>query len=303
MTALIVDKLNKSYGKHHVLKDVSFTVGAGEIVGFIGPNGSGKSTTMKCIANLVYPDSGKIVIQGHDLKNARRLALQNLSSQIEAPGLYFNLSGRENLQLFASLQRVPKKQMERVIQYTGLGSWLQKKVGKYSMGMKQRLALGIALLAEPNVLVLDEPFNGLDPDGVFKLREMIKELATAGCGVLFSSHQILEIGKIAHRNIFIKDGRIVPQAEAQPYVTTLNYRLSIQQDSGDMELMKKLQDVGVISDFQLDEDILQFSLTSMEHLTKVLAKLVNNGYKINGIAPLTIDIENVYSAIYTQGEL
>jgi len=303
MTALIVDKLNKSYGKHHVLKDVSFTVEAGEIVGFIGPNGSGKSTTMKCIANLVYPDSGKMVIQGHDLKIARRLALKNFSSLIEAPGLYFNLSGRENLQLFASLQRVPKKQVERVVQYTGLGARLREKVGKYSMGMKQRLALGIALLADPSVLVLDEPFSGLDPDGVFKLREMIKGLAAAGCGILFSSHQILEMDKIAHRNIFIKDGRIIPQAEAQSYVTALNYRLAIQQDSGDLELMNKLQDAGVISDFQQDEYVLQFSLTSMDHLTTVLAELVNSGRQINGIAPQTADIENVYSAIYTQGEL
>src|SRR5690554_533224 len=303
MVSMSVSNLNKSYGKHHVLKDVTFSVEAGEIVGFIGPNGSGKSTTMKCIANLVYPDSGKMVIQGHDLKIARRLALKNFSSLIEAPGLYFNLSGRENLQLFASLQRVPKKQVERVVQYTGLGARLREKVGKYSMGMKQRLALGIALLADPSVLVLDEPFSGLDPDGVFKLREMIKGLAAAGCGILFSSHQILEMDKIAHRNIFIKDGRIIPQAEAQSYVTALNYRLAIQQDSGDLELMNKLQDAGVISDFQQDEHVLQFSLTSMDHLTTVLAELVNSGRQINGIAPQTADIENVYSAIYTQGEL
>jgi ABC-2 type transport system ATP-binding protein len=303
MTALLVDKLHKSFGKHHVLKDVSFTVEAGEIVGFIGPNGAGKSTTMKCVANLVYPDSGKIVIQGHDLKKSRRQALRNLSALIEAPGLYPNLSGIENLKLFASLQRVPNKQVEKIGKYTGLGARLKVKVSKYSMGMKQRLALGIALLASPTILVLDEPFSGLDPDGVFQLREMMKKLAAEGCGILFSSHQILQMDKVADRNIFIKEGRIITLAEAQPYVITLNYKLAIEQDSGYLELLSNLKESSVISDFQQDEHFLQISLTSTDHLTTVLAELINSGCRINGIAPLTADIENVYRAIYSQGAL
>ena len=303
MTALLVDKLHKSFGKHHVLKDVSFTVEAGEIVGFIGPNGAGKSTTMKCVANLVYPDSGKIVIQGHDLKKSRRQALRNLSALIEAPGLYPNLSGIENLKLFASLQRVPNKQVEKIGKYTGLGARLKVKVSKYSMGMKQRLALGIALLASPTILVLDEPFSGLDPDGVFQLREMMKKLAAEGCGILFSSHQILQMDKVADRNIFIKEGRIITLAEAQPYVITLNYKLAIEQDSGYLELLSNLKESSVISDFQQDEHFLQISLTSTDHLTTVLAELINSGCRINGIAPLTADIENEYRAIYSQGAL
>ena len=163
MKSLVVNKLNKHFGKHHVLKDVSFSLQQGEIVGFISPNGTGKSTTMKCIANLIFPDSGEINIGGYDLAKSRNKALGHLSALIEAPGLYYNLSGMDNLRLFAKLRGVPKERIQEVIEFTGLGNRLQVKANKYSMGMKQRLALGIAVLTQPTFLILDEPFSAWTP--------------------------------------------------------------------------------------------------------------------------------------------
>lgn len=300
MTTLSVKNLSKFYGRQQVLNDLSFSLEAGEIVGFIGPNGSGKSTTMKCIANLVFPDSGEITIAGHDLFKARNKALSHLSALIEAPGLYFNLSGLDNLQLFASLRGISKQRINEVIHFMGLGKNIYKKAGNYSMGMKQRLALGIAILTKPTFLILDEPFNGLDPSGIFDLREVIKSLAAEGCGIIFSSHQILEMDKIANRNIFIKSGTIISH-QAHLEASMLNYKIFVDQADGDQALLNELKEKSIISDFQQDQHITLISLTSVEHLSPVLSEFIKSGRKIKGIAPLTADIENLYNSIYQPG--
>lgn len=301
MSVLSVKGLCKSYGKHQVLKDVTFSLDKGEIVGFIGPNGSGKSTTMKCIANLVFPDKGEIYIAGYDLKKSRNQALSHLSALIEAPGLYFNLSGIDNLQLFASLRGVSKQRVNEVIEYTGLGKNLSKKAGNYSMGMKQRLALGIAILTKPTFLILDEPFNGLDPNGVFELRELIKTLADEGCGIIFSSHQILEMDRIAKRNIFIKEGQIITEMSGRLEASMLNYKLFLDKREEDLALLSRLQEEGIISHFHQDDSIVNISLTSVDQLSPVLTAFLQSNRKIRGIAPLTADIENLYNVIYQHG--
>ena len=299
MSTLSVTNLNKCYGKHHVLKDVSFSLESGEIVGFIGPNGSGKSTTMKCIANLIFPDSGEINIAGFDLFKARNQALANLSALIEAPGLYFNLSGTDNLKLFASLRGVSRGRLDEVMDFTGLGSRLKMRASNYSMGMKQRLALGIAILTKPTFLILDEPFSGLDPNGIFELREVIKSLAAEGCGIIFSSHQILEMDRISDRNIFIKEGRIIKGLEQN--VSMLNYKIFVENSDQTSSVLTELQQTSVIADFQYQDQTMLISLTSVEHLSVVLRALLDKGLKIKGIAPVTADIENLYNSIYEHG--
>lgn len=298
MKVLCVGKLNKSFGKHHVLKDISFSLETGEIVGFIGPNGSGKSTTMKCIANLIFPESGDIEIAGYNLRTSRNQALSHLSALIESPGLYFNLSGMENLRLFASLRKVPKSHLDEVIGFTGLGPALKRPARSYSMGMKQRLALGIALLPKPTFLILDEPFSGLDPQGVFELREAIKNLAAEGYGIIFSSHQLLEMDKIASRNIFIKEGRMVPQKQIQASVAALNYKIYIDREEGDAALLDKLKAELFLSNYQQEDNILAFTLTDVQYLAPVLRALLADGRSIQGVVPMTANIESLYSSIY-----
>ena len=300
MSELIVSNLNMSYGKHHVLKDVSFSLETGEIVGFIGPNGSGKSTTMKCIANLVFPVSGKIKIAGYDLGTDRNQALSHLSALIEAPGLYFNLSGIDNLKLFAGLRKIPKGRLDEVADFTGLGSALKRPTGTYSMGMKQRLALGIAILPKPSFLILDEPFSGLDPQGIFELREAIKNLAAEGLGIIFSSHQLMEMDRISTRNIFIKGGYIIPQGQAVADVAVLSYRVYIKRIEGDAALLDGFKSEGLLTEFQQEESVLAFTLTNVKHLGQVLITLLKDGRETQGVMPMTANIEDLYSSIYQE---
>lgn len=209
MRAIEVSNLTKSYGKQVVLDDISFYIEEGEIVGFIGPNGAGKSTLMKCICNLIPIDQGSITIFGKDLIRDREEALSLQSSLIEGPGLFENLSGWQNLDLFASLKNVTKERMQEMADYTGLGKQLHKQTGAYSVGMKQRLALAIALLNEPKFMMLDEPMNGLDPAGVLELRRELKQMVERDhMTLLISSHQLNEIEKIADRIIYINEGKI-----------------------------------------------------------------------------------------------
>lgn len=300
---LVVEKLNMSFGKHQVLKDVSFTLEAREILGFIGPNGSGKSTTMKCIANLYFPDSGKVVIAGHDLSKERGKALSLLSVLIEAPGLYANLTGRENLRVFAGLRGISRSRIEEVADFTALGRALKKKTGSYSMGMKQRLALGIAILPKPKFLILDEPFSGLDPQGVFELRELIKQLGQEGCGILFSSHQLLEMEKISTRNIFIRNGEIVTQEQAQESVMALSYILSLDRKEDDPALLGKLKAEGKLADFTLGETDILITLADIAHFNRVITAILSDGRQLRGVVPQSANIENLYSHIYSQGEI
>ena len=207
-----VRNLCKSFGKHKVLKNVSFSIQDHEIVGFIGPNGAGKSTTMKCMASLIYPTSGQIIIEGHDLAKERELALQYVSAMIEAPGLFPTLSGYENLQYFARLKHVDQKRIEEIATFTRLHKSLDKRAGQYSMGMKQRLGLGIAMLGHPKFLILDEPTNGLDPQGICDMRDLLKRLQEErGMSILISSHMLAELDKVATDFVVIRSGKIIEQ--------------------------------------------------------------------------------------------
>ena len=202
--------LCKKFGKTEVLHDVSFDIYEDEIVGFIGPNGAGKSTTMKCMCNLIFPSAGTIKICGYDIVKEREKALAKQSSLIETPGLFPNLTGKENIEYFASYKKIPQSKIEEIIQFMNLGDGLYRRTAKYSLGMKQRLALGIALLSDPKLLILDEPTNGLDPAGVFDLRNQLKTLAKEKhVPILVSSHQLGELEKISDRYICINKGKIV----------------------------------------------------------------------------------------------
>lgn len=298
MVSLKVNNLNKSFGKHKVLNDVSFSLSAGEIVGFIGPNGSGKSTTMKCIANLIFPESGAIEIAGYDLFKARNKALGQLSAMIEAPGLYCNLSGLNNLQLFAGLRKVTTQRVNEVIKFTGLDSALKKKACEYSVGMKQRLALGIAILTKPTVLILDEPFGGLDPHGAAELRALIKGLAADGCAILFSSHEIFEVEKTAHRTIFIKNGEIITPSEEMARGSMRGYRVYIEPVGELAPVLTRLKESGLLEGFIFADGVLTLTLKTAQDLSPVLKALLDKGHTIAGIIPLASDIENLYNSIY-----
>ena len=208
-----VRNLCKSFGKHKVLKNVSFSIQDHEIVGFIGPNGAGKSTTMKCMASLIYPTSGQIIIEGHDLAKERELALQYVSAMIEAPGLFPTLSGYENLQYFARLKHVDQKRIEEIASFTRLHKSLDKRAGQYSMGMKQRLGLGIAMLGHPKFLILDEPTRGIDIGTKTEIQKIVLDLADQGMAVTFISSEVEEMLRTCSRMAVLRDGEKVGELE------------------------------------------------------------------------------------------
>lgn len=291
---LSVQNLNKYYKKFHAVKDVSFEVHKGEIVGFIGPNGSGKSTTMKCINSLLIPSSGTITVSGKDIVKEREAALAHQASLIESPGLYTDLSGIDNLKLFAHLRNVSNERIEEVKEIINIGNFINKKVAEYSLGMKQRLALGIVLLSKPDFIILDEPTNGLDPTGVMDLRNIMLDLKEQGVSILFSSHQLGEIERVADRIISIKNGEIIPFDKNLGDHN--NYALSLDQNIKLYENL--LNDVSGLMSYELEDTTLKIVTSEATTLNDVLKILINNNINVLEISNELISIEDLYLEIF-----
>jgi ABC-2 type transport system ATP-binding protein len=204
-------ELTKDYGDHRVLDAVNFSLKQGETVGFVGPNGSGKTTTIKLLLGLITPTSGSVTICGTDLHKDFENAISHTRGFVETPSFYPYLSGWDNLLL--SLRMYPaarKDELEHLVETFGLSGRIKDRVFKYSMGMKQRLALCNALIGSPEILLLDEPTNGLDVDGVFEFRDTIRTISREhDVAILISSHILSELEKICDRAIIISKGKII----------------------------------------------------------------------------------------------
>lgn len=175
---LKINDLNKSFAKRKVINKLDLTVSRGDIYGFIRANGQGKTTTIRMITGLVFPDSGEILINGKSVFNEKKTSLKNLGAMVEAPRFYENLSGYENLKLMANLiDNVGEKEIQEVLELVHLSDKQKDKFSNYSMGMKQRLGIANALLGNPDLIILDEPTNGLDPNGMEEINELIIYLA------------------------------------------------------------------------------------------------------------------------------
>lgn len=209
MSVLEVKDVKKSFGKRSIIKGLTFEVREGEIFGFLGPNGAGKTTTIRMMVGLISPDSGSIKIMGHDIKD-RKNALKNVGAIVENPDMYGDLSGRENLRVFGRMYgNNSKEKLEEVIEEIGLKDRIDDKVKKYSLGMRQRLGIGQALMGDPKILILDEPINGLDPMGIVEFRNIVKKLAVErNCAVFISSHILAEIEQTCDIVAFIDHGVI-----------------------------------------------------------------------------------------------
>ncbi len=201
--------ISKSFKMRRVLDNISFTVDSGDITGFLGPNGAGKTTAIKIILGLLYADCGTVRICGHDIASEHDLALANVGAIVESPELYTYLTGRENLMQFARICGVSSDRVTAVAEMVRLSNRLDEKVKNYSLGMKQRLGIAQALLTSPKLLILDEPTNGLDPEGIKELRDILRSCAANGSAVLVSSHQLSEMQLMCNRVCIIENGRIV----------------------------------------------------------------------------------------------
>jgi ABC-2 type transport system ATP-binding protein len=230
---LSIAHLQKSFGSFQAVKDVSFTVQKGDIFGFLGPNGAGKSTTMRCMLSLIKPDAGQIQIFGKDLKKERSAILTRVGSIVEKPDFYKYLSALKNLEIFARISgvAVSEKQLYEQLEFVGLAGREKDKVAGFSHGMKQRLGIAQTLLHQPELIILDEPTTGLDPQGIIEVRELILRLKNEQQKtVILSSHQLSEIELLANRMVIINRGECVIEGQVAELMneqeTTLHIELT-----------------------------------------------------------------------------
>ncbi len=190
---MVTKNLGKYYGKQPAVKDVSLQIPAGAIYGLLGPNGAGKTTTLKMLVGLLRPSSGVIYVFGQPWQ---RQHLERIGALIEAPALYGNLTAVENLEVHAKLMGLAQDRIDEVLETVDLKNTGKKLAFQFSLGMKQRLGIAIALLGKPDLLILDEPTNGLDPIGIQELRELIRSFPSQGITVILSSHILTEVSQL-----------------------------------------------------------------------------------------------------------
>jgi ABC-2 type transport system ATP-binding protein len=202
--------LTQVFGRKTAVDDVSFTVRSGAVTGLLGPNGAGKSTTMRMIVGLDRPAAGGVKVNGGDFRRSER-PLRELGALLDPAAVHPGRAGRVHLRALALTNGIPRTRVEEVLRFTGMTEAASMRVGTYSLGMRQRLGIAAALLGDPQVLVLDEPVNGLDPDGVHWVRELMKALAAAGRTVLVSSHLMSEMALTADHLVVMGRGRLITQ--------------------------------------------------------------------------------------------
>ncbi|WNS40731.1 ABC transporter ATP-binding protein [Paenibacillus sp. MMS20-IR301] len=241
MQVLQCNQVFKSIKGKAILKDFTFSIQAGEIVGLVGPNGAGKTTLMRLITGLSRASGGSISIKTMNIEQQFAGYIKEVGAIIETPLFYPYLTGYQCLNYYAKLRRVSQERLHAVVQLLGLSEAIHKKVKAYSLGMRQRLGLAQAVLAEPSLLILDEPFNGLDPSGVAELRETLKNMAGAGTAVFLSSHTLNELEAICDRAILMNQGELLQIKElgADTSEGLVNMSVATTDDTQALALIKK----------------------------------------------------------------
>ena len=242
--ALKIENLNKTLGKKHILKNVSFETYSGEVFGFLGPNGAGKTTTIKIAVGMLSLDEGSITIYGEDVSKNFEKAMAYVGGIVENPEMYKYLSGMNNLKQYARMRKgVTQERIDEVVELVGLSNRINDKVGKYSLGMRQRLGVAQALLHNPKLLILDEPTNGLDPAGIKSLRDILKKIAhEEGVSVIVSSHLMSEMELMCDRVGIISNGEILAIKPIQEFLDeamgdTIVYKISVNDANKAKEVL------------------------------------------------------------------
>ncbi len=209
--AILTEQLTKRFGDHTAVDGLDLLVRPGEIFGFLGPNGAGKTTTIGMLLALIRPTSGRAIVLGYDVQQQPELALPGVGAMIEAPAFYPYLSGRDNLRVLARAAGLSEARVGAVLDMVELADRARDKFKAYSQGMRQRLGIAAALLHDPQLIILDEPTNGLDPAGQIEIRALIRTLAQTGRTIFLSSHVLHEVEQICDRVAILKQGRVIAQ--------------------------------------------------------------------------------------------
>lgn len=230
MEILKCENLTKKIKNKVIVENVSFSINKGDIVGFLGPNGAGKTTIIKLILGLIKITEGKVFINGFDIEKDFVKAIEKVGAIVENPDLYMYLSGYDNLKITANnYKNMSKERINEVIKIVGLENRIKDKVSTYSLGMRQRLGIAEAIINSPELLILDEPTNGLDVEGIIEIRNLIKDLSNHGIAILISSHNLSEIDNLCNRIIAIKNGKIVEDSTIDKFYSVNEEKLSLEQ--------------------------------------------------------------------------
>jgi ABC-2 type transport system ATP-binding protein len=282
---LEVRNLSKRFGKTVAVDDLSFTVEAGRVTGFLGPNGAGKTTTMRALLGLVRPSSGEALVEGRP-PAAMEGPLRTIGAALEATAFHPGRSGRNHLRVLASSAGIPASRIDAVLEMVELSDSADRRVKGYSLGMRQRLALAAALLGEPQILILDEPANGLDPQGMRWLRDLLREQAAEGRTVLISSHLLAEVAQTADELVVIRDGKLVAKASLDEFTTADGGQMRVRA-SDPAGLAAGLSERGATVERAGDAALL-VRASSGEEIGKLALELA---IEIHELAPLRSSLE------------
>lgn len=277
MEILICKNLKKQVKHKVIVEHISFSINKGDVVGFIGPNGAGKTTTIKLILGLIKLTEGKVYINGYDIQKNYIKAIEKVGAIVENPDAYLYLSGYDNLRIVANnYKNIGRKRIDEVAKIVGLENRIKDKVSTYSLGMRQRLGIAAALINSPELLILDEPTNGLDIEGVIEIRTLIKQLSHQGIAIMISSHNLTEIDHLCNRIIAIKKGKIVTDDSLENFKTVshqMTYILELDRtDQLDQVLTKEKYDI-------IDQGKIRIYVTKNE-ISSIMQKLMENQYQI-----------------------
>ena len=294
---LTISNLNKRYGKIHAVKDLSLEITKGSVYGILGPNGSGKTTTLGIILSVINADSGSFIWFNEPNSKANR---KRIGAILEQPIFYPYLTAEKNLQIFANIKNAPYNDIERVLKIVELYDRKNSKFRTYSYGMKQRLAIAAALLGNPEVLIFDEPTNGLDPRGIAEIRELILTIAQKGITILLASHLLDEVQKVCSHVAVLKEGKALFAGKVSD---VLNISDTIEVASNNMELLKlALKENSQIIDVNPELEILVIKLKDSYSSYDLNNYLISKGIVVTHLAMRKKSLENQFLELLTKAE-
>src|ERR1700761_4893529 len=287
------ENLTFTFGNQTVVKSLSLQVPEGSIYGFLGPNGAGKTTTIKLLLNLLKTDQGSIHVFNKELQSNRIEILSQIGSLIEQPAIYLHLTGKENLMNRALLLEVPESRVDEMLKLVHLTDAANKKAGKYSLGMKQRLGIALALLPDPKLLILDEPTNGLDPNGIIEVRELLIRLVTQYKKTAFvSSHLLAEVERMATHVGIIDRGEMLFQGSIKDLEAISQPQIQVEVDNTvDAANFLKKQGFTVT---EVSETNVLIPFTSKTQMGEINTLLNQSGYQVYSIHKIHKDLEKLF---------
>ncbi len=308
MEAVRTERLTKYYGKRiRAVNNLDLVVEEGHAVGLLGPNGAGKTTTMKILTGLLKPTSGKAFIYGVDVTKDPVRALKNVGAMIESPELYPELTARENLAYLGRLKGLSgerlKRRIREVLEMVRMEEWADVPVGKFSRGMKQRIAIAQSFIHEPDLLILDEPSLGLDPLGMVEVREIIKDLNKDGVTVLLASHLLNEVQQICNRVVLINKGEVILKgdlSELEKAGGTKIYEASILGGVKERDL-DFLKDIDVVKNFEvLNSQLVKIYISEEREVPRVIRTMLEKGVNIIEFRRSRSMLEEVYMNLVSE---